>query len=235
MISRFDGQIALPFVGAPLRPRFQTFCVSDENSEAFAATQARTQGDILPPLVLVGPRGCGKSHLLAAAADAGRAGGPVLALGPDQPLPQPDELKGLSLLVVDDIDRCVADDSFCGLMMVLWPYPGARPNIIGATEVRPNDMQAARPDVISRLSAALHVSMDWVSDAGQGPWLAAMAKQLGLRFEQPAIDYLLRRVDRDPATLTAVLRQVAEVTLQQQRTVSVPLLRSIIHSEVANG
>ena len=58
--------------------------------------------------------------------------------------------------------------------------------------------------------------------------LRARAARRGLELDDAVLDYLLRRVDRDLGSLTALLDRLDRASLAAQRRITVPFLKNLL-------
>jgi DnaA family protein len=58
--------------------------------------------------------------------------------------------------------------------------------------------------------------------------LRLRAQRRGLQLDDAAIDWLLKRVDRDLVTLTVLLDRLDRESLAAQRRLTVPFLRQVL-------
>ena len=65
--------------------------------------------------------------------------------------------------------------------------------------------------------------------------LQGQALRRGLRLGDEVMDYALRRLARDLKSLTGLLDRLDRYALQQQRPLTVPLLRQMLDDEQALG
>ena len=57
------------------------------------------------------------------------------------------------------------------------------------------------------------------------------AQRRGLQIDDAAIDWLLKRVDRDLVSLTALLDRLDRESLAAQRRLTVPFLRQLLSND----
>jgi DnaA family protein len=86
----------------------------------------------------------------------------------------------------------------------------------------------ALPDLRSRLGQCARIALEPLDDAGRAEVLRLRAQRRGLQLEDAAIDWLLRRVDRDLASLTALFDRLDRESLAAQRRLTVPFLRGVL-------
>lgn len=65
--------------------------------------------------------------------------------------------------------------------------------------------------------------------------LRLRARRRGLAIDEAAIDWLLRRVDRDLSSLTRLLDQLDRASLAEQRRITVPFLRQVLGGDGNQG
>jgi len=70
--------------------------------------------------------------------------------------------------------------------------------------------------------------LDVLDDDGRAEVLRLRAQRRGLQLDTAAIDWLLKRVDRDLGSLTALLDRLDRESLAAQRRVTVPFLRQVL-------
>ena len=89
-----------------------------------------------------------------------------------------------------------------------------------------------RPDLLTRLGWGLVYQIHGLNDEEKALALQVHARERGFRLPQEVLDYLLRHWRRDLPSLMAVLDALDRYTLEQQRPVTVPLLRQLLQLEL---
>ncbi|MBZ0105058.1 MAG: DnaA regulatory inactivator Hda [Sulfuricella denitrificans] len=178
---------------------------------------------------LWGEAGSGKTHLLhglvAAAQEAGR---PALLATAGEALPVQPEA-GM-LVAVDDVALLNAE----GQIALFNLYNDLRENggaFVASGPCPPAQLEV-RPDVATRLGWGLVYQVQGLSDAEKEEALQSHARARGFSLPQEVLDYLLRHWRRDLPSLMAVLDALDRITLEQQRPVTVPLLRQLLQIEM---
>lgn len=207
--------------------------VGQDWAVACVAAMARGDDHALPALLLEGPGGSGKSHLLLAAChQAGTAGRPhrylSLAAG-EAALPGLiEELDAGILLAIDDLDAIA--DSVPGCEALFHLHNRARDAgsaLLYASRRPAADRRWALPDLRSRLGQCLRIALLPQDEAGRREILRRRAWRRGLELDESVLDWLLRRVERDLHTLTALLDRLDAAALAAQRRLTVPFLRQV--------
>lgn len=214
-------QTLLPLLRRPA-PSLDNF-VPGESGEALAAVQALLDpGHSGGVVYLWGEPGSGRSHLLTAFATASgcevlageRAAGITLATGP--------------VLVVDDVDRLDAEAQVALFDAINKGRQGGW-RILLAGPCPPAAL-TVRGELASRLAQGLVLRLHRLADAEKAAAVTRHAAQLGFVMPTDVIDFLLRHGRRDLGTLLAVTRVLDEVSLRDQRPVSVRLAREVLQS-----
>lgn len=178
---------------------------------------------------LWGEAGSGKSHLLhglvAAAQDMGQ---PALLVTVGEAIPaRPGE--GV-LVAVDDVARLDAEDQIA--LFNLYNDLREDGGFFVASGPCPPAQLEVRPDVATRLGWGLVYQMQGLNDMEKELALQEHARARGFSLPQEVLDYLLRHWRRDLPSLMAVLDALDRITLEQQRPVTVPLLRQLLQIEM---
>lgn len=92
----------------------------------------------------------------------------------------------------------------------------------------PDALGLALPDLRSRLSQLTRIQLKAADDSTRAAILRLRAERRGLAMDDAAIDWLLKRVDRDLSSLTTLLERLDRESLAAQRRVTVPFLRQVL-------
>lgn len=190
-------------------------------------------GEDTAPLLLVGPAGSGKSHLLLGACALAEAAGRRVRYLP---------LPALAGRFADAADGCTGDlvcldglDAIAGVRtdeIALFHLHNrlrdAGAALLYAARATPAELGLSLPDLASRLGQCTRVNLVALDDAGRREALVQRAARRGLELEDAVLDYLFRRVGRDFATLGALLDRIDRESLAAQRRITVPFLRALL-------
>ena len=180
---------------------------------------------------LVGPAGVGKTHLLlatcaAAEADGRRAAYLPLAAAAGRLRDALHAVEGNDLLALDGLQAIAGDrDDEIALFDVHNRARAAGTTVLYAARHNPDAVGLDLPDLRSRLSQCARITLAPLDEEGRREVLRQRAQRRGLVLEDLALDWLLKRVDRDLAGLTALLDRLDRASLAAQRRITVPFLR----------
>lgn len=208
-------------------PSLDNFVVGG-NAELIARLAGLADSGVFDQVYLWGLGGSGRSHLLRGAEAHARARGrPVLqvdgaALGQELvPLPG-------SLVIVDNVDRL----SETAQITLFRTFNAAR--LVGLALLlagpTPPLHLALREDLRTRIGATLVYEVKPLSDADKADALRHHARARGMHVDESLIDYLLHHGRRDLPSLLAVLDALDRASLEQQRPLTLPLLREILQT-----
>jgi len=222
-------QLVFELVG-PEPASFANF-VPGRNGEAVAALGRAAAGTLAErSIVLWGASGAGKSHLLAACADAATRHGRRAFLWPSPSAIDPQAPLAAALVAVDDVDHADADGAarLFTLYNALGEHGGT---FVGASAVPPARI-ALRDDVRTRLSWGLVLEVVPLADDDKPAALAAYARSRGFTLADEVIVYLLAHGRRDMRSLVATLAALDRTSLVQKRPVTVPLVREWLQRSI---
>ncbi|MFC3551040.1 DnaA regulatory inactivator Hda [Lysobacter cavernae] len=219
----------------PPDQRLDTFVGAPPGALAqLRALATRSGGD---NVYLAGPAGVGKTHLLlatcAAAESAGRRAAYLPLIAAAGRLREALEaLEGNDLLALDGLDAIAGDrEDEVALFDAHNRARQAGATLVYAARDIPDAIGLGLPDLRSRLGQCTRITLLALDDDGRGEVLRQRAQRRGLILEAAALDWLLRRVDRDLAGLTALLDQLDRASLAAQRRITVPFLRQTLGAD----
>lgn len=185
-------------------------------------------------LYISGPAGAGKTHLLLAACALAQeqARRPAYlslsaALGRVRDALQ--AFEGMDLVALDDLDAIAGrrDDE-----IALFDFHNrartAGAAVVYAATARPDGLPLVLPDLRSRLGQCIGIVLAPLDDAGRRDVLRQRAQRRGLVIDDTALDWLMRRVGRDLASLTHLFDRLDRAALAAQRRLTVPFLREVL-------
>ena len=215
-------QQVLPHIRPPQVLSLDNFVVGS-NGELLTLLARLIAGNESRPVYLWGSTGSGRSHLLQAVAR--HAGSVTLNAGelPGDFAP-PDD----SLVVIDDVERLSPEAQIALFRCFNDQHPrGLRLLLSGDTA--PLHLPC-REDLRTRIGQSLIYEVKLLTDGEKASALLYHAAQRGMKVEDHLIDYLLRHGRRDLPSLMAVLDALDQRSLEQQRPLTLPLLREIMQN-----
>ena len=215
----------------PPDQRFETYVAAPAG--ALAQLHALAQTANADWLYLVGPAGVGKTHLALAACAAAEAAGRRSAYLP---------LKAASGRLHDALDAFHGEvialdglDAIAGTRVdeiALFDFHNRARSagiaVLYTAQAAPDALDLSLPDLRSRLGQCTRITLSLLDEDGRRDVLRERAQRRGLVLDDAALDWLLRRVDRDLASLTALLDRLDRASLAAQRRITVPFLRQTL-------
>jgi DnaA family protein len=207
-------------------PTLDNFVVG-ANAELLARLRGLREASSFEALYIWGPHGGGKSHLLAATAEAARGKRPTLFLSGAEAGAELTLATG-TLLVIDDVQglgpeaqialfRAFNASRFLGLAMLL---AGNEPPL----------RLDLREDLRTRIGQTLIYEIQSLSDDEKAAALRRHAIERGMLMDAGVVHYLLRHGRRDLPSLMAVLNSLDRASLEQKRPPTLPLLRELMQT-----
>ena len=197
-------------ISPPLEAQFANF-IAGPNAEALARVRALAAGESRERIVyLWGAPGCGRTHLLRAAARANPA-----------------------LVVADDVDALDAGAQHALFVAINEAREGG-PGVLAAG-ARPPARLELRDDLRTRLAWGLVYELLPVGDEDKAQHLQSVAQARGLQLSDDIARYLLTRLPRDLASLQAVLEVIDRYSLIRQRALTLPLVKEALADYFPGG
>lgn len=225
-----SGARQLP-LDLPLRPAtgVEDFLVAEPNAEAVAWID-RWPGWTGPTLVLWGPPGCGKSHLVQVW--RARSGAARIDGGDLSGLDVGAAVERGSAIAVDDADRAAGDPTAERTLFHLHnALAQAGGTLLLTAAGPPARWPIGLPDLDSRLRAAPAVA---ISDPDDRLLAAVLVKQLSdrqLEVGADLVDYLVPRMERSFAAARALVARLDRLSLAERRRITRPLAARALSEE----
>jgi DnaA family protein len=201
---------------------------------ATLASGERNNGVLQPSVFLSGASGSGKSHLLLAtcAEAAHHAGGVAylpLKLFGARAADALTHQGAVRLACVDDLQAIAGDrDAQVALFDLHNRVRDGGGALLYAADATPPQLDLVLPDLRSRLAQCTQFALAVPDEMQRRTILRERAQARGLELDDAVMDWLFRRVDRDLATLTALLDRLDRASLAAQRRITVPFLRQAL-------
>ncbi|MBB3949500.1 HdaA/DnaA family protein [Aureimonas jatrophae] len=190
--------------------------VSEANAFAVGAVDAWPEWPH-PVVVVVGPKGSGKTHLACAWQD--QSGAAVFM--PGDTLPEPP-----FAVVIEDVDRGdYAEEDLFALVNAARLGNGF---VMLTSRVRPAALTLRTPDLLSRLRAATVLEMAAPDDDLLVGVLMKLAADRQLELDPRLLDFALRRMDRSLDGAAELVRRLDLATLAARERLSRPLLKRVL-------
>lgn len=206
--------------------RFERF-VPGPNAALLAHLQALEPGDA--PTLISGAMGAGKSHLLAALAQAWRSRGAVVQAFDSSTRP-PWELSGQARLVLLDDVQALDTEQQRAAFAVFIEAVGQGAAVVAASRLPAVDLPL-RDDLRTRLGWGHVFALHTLDEGEVRAALRGDAERRGIALGDEVLDFLLTRFSRDFAHLLGLLDKLDEFALSRQRAITVPLLRRLFEEE----
>jgi DnaA family protein len=215
------------------RPSLDNF-VEGDNALLMQHLRLLTQaGQPSPvPTYVWGAHGVGKSHVLQAIEDLARSRGEgVGRFDADSAHSMPFDPTWRWVLM-DDVhlyDTLQQHTAFNWLVQAIHPPLGQSHAVIACGDVPPAQLHL-REDVRSRLSWGHVFEIKGLHDEAAADVLRHRAKAMGIRLTDELIAFILSRFSRNLSSQLELLHQLDAYALEQQRPITIPLLRSMMEN-----
>jgi chromosomal replication initiation ATPase DnaA len=214
-VTRSSGPQQLVF-DLPHRPASgrEDFLVSTSNASAVALIDAWPQWPHRA-VVLTGPAGAGKSHLVevwraraAAFACSGEALGEVSV----------EAALSAGAVAVEDIDRGVGDERV--LFHLLNLARETRLSLVVTTRLAPGELEIALPDLRSRLRALSMAKIEPPDDALIGALLVKLFADRQLAVAPAVVQFLVARMERSADCARRLVAALDRLALERRRRIT---------------
>ncbi len=211
--------------------QFENFFTSKDNQSLVAALGADAGEDFL---YLWGNGSPGLSHLLQASCHRTTAAGRGAIYIPLAERAQfaPQILHGaesLSLVCIDDIESIAGEGEWESAIFTAFnalQQSGTR--LIVASHTPAQQLAIQLPDLLSRLQSGLLFQLFELSDEDKLSALQMRARKRGFDLPDAVGEFILLRAQRSLSTLMQILDELDHSSLQQQRKLTVPLVKSTL-------
>ena len=208
----------------PLDPRFgaEDFLVSPSNEQAYGQIESWPDWpDTI--LVLVGPRGSGKSHLASIWATNAHAWTIDATQITQDKVPH---LVSNGALAIEDMDRGERDEA--ALFHLLNLAREKRAFLLITSETPPDRWSLRTPDLLSRLRLAPSVALEAPDDALLKAVLVKLFVDRQLVVDTSVVDYIALRIERSLAKASELVALLDREALSRGRRVSRAIAAEIL-------
>lgn len=206
----------------------EDFLVAEPNREAVAWIQGWPNWPA-PVLVIHGPAGCGKTHLIRIF--QGQTGARSLVLSSVGDVDWTDARDASCPLFLDDADGALTPATEETVLHVLNTLREAGRHLL-LTGLRPPAQWPVRlPDLHSRLAASMAVAIAPPDDGLLRAVLVKLFSDRGLRVDESVISYLVPRLERTFDAARDIVNAIERAAIHDRRRITVPLVRSLLRTE----
>ncbi len=178
-----------------------------------------------------GESSVGKSHLLQALANRFE-NHPVIYLGLDDPDISARVLDGLEYfqgVFIDDIQAIEQQSDWEeGLFHLFNRLKDTGQSLIVCSNVPPNEINIALPDLKSRFNSMITFKLAGLSDNDKMVLLQQQASVVGLEVPDEVARFVLNRSSRDLTALLNSFKKLDKASLIEQRKITVPFVKQVL-------
>ena len=179
------------------------------------------------PSYFWGPEGSGKTHLLKAAREGLREQGARVGwLGATDEPSEFDET--WSAVVLDDVHLFTADQQHAAFNWFVNAQTHHKP-VLAAGEFAPVELKL-RDDLRTRLGWGHIFGLQLLSESERRSVLRQAADARGVFLGDDVMDFMLSRFSRDLGSLMELLDLMDGYSLQTQRAITIPLIKSMLEN-----
>lgn len=216
-----SGQIPIPLDHQPQLGR-EDFIVSPSNRAALELIERWPEWPTAL-VVLVGPPGSGKSHLVNIWRE--RSGAVEYRLGEPLQDPLPDAI------VIDNVDLQAIDER--GLFHLINGMAETGGHLLVTARTPVTDWGVHLPDLRSRLRLATPGNLETPDDALLRQVLVKLFADRQLQVDKAVIDYLLKRMERSLEAARLLVEEIDREALVENRRIS-RALAARVHDRLAD-
>lgn len=209
----------------PTPEPFSDFFAGDNAELLFQLNEWCARASHARFVYLWGEAGCGKSHLLAAAAARSQA---LLIDAHSGALPE--EIAPDAMLVIDNVDQL--DRAGQERLFAHYNTMRAGSGSLLAAGPLPPMLLPLLADLATRLGWGLVYQLKPLNDRDKMTALQGRARQLGFDLSTEQAEFLLIHAPREIAKLYLLLEKANERALSRQKAVTLNLLREILREQI---
>lgn len=192
--------------------------------------EKQTGGDGEPSILLFGPEGSGRSHLLQGACHALASGDAVYlpldqlhSMPPDNVL---DGVEALSRVALDNVQAIAGDPDWERELFHFINRARERGcRLLFSADAPPRQLAISLPDLVSRLSWGVVFQLPAPGDRQKLEILRFRAARRGMALEEEAARYILTRAPRSMTALMALLEKLDRDSMALQRNLTIPFIK----------
>ena len=226
-------QIALD-IGLASDPSFANF-FSGPNEAAVEHLRLWADNPMRSPVptYLWGEAASGKSHLLKAVSENLRSQGASSGWMDASMLEPPEFDESWAVIILDDCHLYTAAQQRVAFNWFVNAVNAADGNprwVLAAGNAPPADLRL-REDLRSRMGWGHVFALHALSETERRAVLGREADDRGVSLSADVMDFMLTRFSRDLGSLMQLLDRLDAYALQTQRTITIPLIRSMLENE----
>ena len=226
-------QIALD-IGLASDPSFANF-FSGPNEAAVEHLRLWADNPMRSPVptYLWGEAASGKSHLLKAVSENLRSQGASSGWMDASMLEPPEFDESWAVIILDDCHLYTAAQQRVAFNWFVNAVNAADGNprwVLAAGNAPPADLRL-REDLRSRMGWGHVFALHALSETERRAVLGREADDRGVSLSAEVMDFMLTRFSRDLGSLMQLLDRLDAYALQTQRTITIPLIRSMLENE----
>ncbi|MFK7859060.1 MAG: DnaA regulatory inactivator Hda [Granulosicoccus sp.] len=226
---REHPQLTLSLDTAPATS-FDSFHVDEQNALTRNAVRAFVKGELDDvQMYLWGGSGSGKSHLLSAACDLYSRQGYRIAYLPGEIINHSESIVGmenLDLLCIDDLQR-LDHAAEIDLFNLINRCRALGTQLIVAADRSLDDLGLALIDLKTRLAWGLMFQLKPLTEDGLHKAFRKEIELRSLEASDEVVAYVFKRFPRRMNILKRVVDELDEVSLMEQRRITVPFIKSV--------
>ena len=215
----------------------EDFATFEAGSDASAVTLLR---DAVKKAVnefyfVLGPHGCGKTHLLKALfqENSENSGKCLLldlklakTLGPmllEVPLPE--------IILLDNVDETAGEPDFELALFALFNrwYDRRYGTLVMTSSSSFDNIGFIKPDLNTRLSSGVTLSLEYLNEAECVSALSKRAKNRYLNLNKDTIAFLVRHLNRDMPSLIKLLDELEKAQIELKHELTIPFVKKILN------
>jgi DnaA family protein len=231
-MSRSRGQRAFRFAYGE-RFRLEQLEVYSGNERAFAAVLAVARGESPRVVLIHGPAGVGKTHLLRGLLEARPGLCAYVDLRGETPVEEGvAEIDGKGVLLLDHLEALsAAERRYAWVLERFNRFLHAGKGIVGAARRGVSGLEGIDEHLASRLRSGLEVAVHPPDDGVRERILLRWAEERSVSLAPRVVRYILGRVPRGIRQLRELLAELDHRSLAQRRKLSIPLVKEILGLE----
>ncbi len=209
---------------------FDSFHVDSSTALVKDSLRAFVNGQLKEQQIFLwGESGTGKTHLLSAACQALAQRGYRVAYIPGEMVNEPGALDGMEqveLLCFDDLQR-LDHASEVDLFHCINRCREADTRLILAADRAPDQLGLKLADLQTRLGWGLVCHAQFMEEEGLRDAFRKEIQARSLEASDEVLSYVMRRFPRRMAALKSIVKTLDEVSLSEQRRITIPFVKSI--------